>query len=92
MFWPRRKLGARGSGTAGRALRRGGPGDAGGGRQAGAGGSRPGVLARGLVRSERGEGAVSSKERTGKRMGDGEGEKRKVIKKTPELQSIKLLA
>lgn len=47
-------------------------------------GAGPGVLARGLVRQERGEEAVSSKEGTGKRMGgwergETEGYKKKLL-------------
>lgn len=91
---------APGSGTAGRALRRGGPGDAGGGCGApGALRSRPGVLERfwgqELVPLGLGREDDSGFRRMGRKMhgGDGSGGKGRLLKKKKlELQSIKLLA
>lgn len=94
---------APGSGTAGRALRRGGPGDAAGGRRA------PGAreLARGpssalrwglgpvrAVAGQGWEGGAAGFKRMDQKThgGDGRGEKGGYKKKTRELQSIKLLA
>lgn len=97
MFQPGQE--APGSETAGRALQRGGPGDTGSRcrRQGleGAGlGSRLSAVGWGPGPIEAGGGGGEFKRMDRKKdaWGDGRGKKRKVIKRTLELQSIKLLA
>ena len=93
MFQPLQE--APGSGTADRALRRGGPGDAAGGRRPlGLRGAGPGSWlgnaewGPGPLRDVVGGGAAGSKECAERRMrGMGRGEKRKVIKKKKKLLS-----